>query len=869
MKRIFKYFKKEKSDSNLRKSLKERYRAFQELLSENNQVLSLMADMEEKHTGESFFNREYIKTNAGLISEKVFVIVRNLDILSSGKYESLYPVYENIRKQVESILSSGFSIPESDLTIPVQGLASSMSNIAGGKIAHLGEISNRLNMIIPDGFSITAHAFKIFFEHNRLRERITEKLSSVDIDNIEDLDRTSLEIQKYIIGSDLPAELENSIREAYSALCRRAGAEVRVSVRSSAVREDGESSFAGQYATFLNVAGDFVASKYKEVVASLFNPRAIFYYKTQGFSEDELVMAVGVLKMVDAMSAGVVYSRDPNEPGRNILIINAMWGLGKSVVDGTVEPDTFVLSRPAGDVIERKIASKSKMVVCDEGSDIKESPVSARLGSLQCISDEQIITLYNCAIALERYYGRPQDIEWAVGHDNRLYILQTRPLKVASSQVFFADVPKKIDGRNILIDKGVIACRGVGHGTAFVLQKMDDLKDFPEGAVLVAKHTNTRFVTVMNKAAAIITDIGGTTGHMASLSREYQVPTILDTETATETIRTGQEITVDAINCNIYEGKVEELLDYALQRKSSRKETPLHSTMERVIRFISPLSLIDPDHDNFTPEQCRTYHDITRFAHEMAMSEIFRTGKGFEIDGLVDFMSAIAFAEAGESKDIELQSIILRAGIPVEIRMIDVEGGVKGKIKKKAARPDDVLSLPFSSFLRGLTSMRWPGPKPEESRGFMGSAAQVSMTRDQLRKIEEKSYAIISRNHMNFSIRLGYHFSMVEAYTGENINDNYIKFFFKGGGAVHDRKMRRVRLIKEILESMNFKVHVIDDCVDAILTKYRQQHLEKVLEVMGRFTVFTKQLDMALFNDDVADMFIEDFIRDHVSLIRK
>jgi pyruvate,water dikinase len=341
------------------------------------------------------------------------------------------------------------------------------------------------------------------------------------------------------------------------------------------------------------------------------------------------------------------------------------------------------------------------------------------------------------------------------------------------------------------------------------------------------------------------------------------VPTILNTRTATEIIENGQEITVDAVNGNIYEGKVEELLTYAQEKKESFKETHLYKKLDRVIKWISPLNLIDPDKEYFNPGGCKTFHDITRFAHETAMAEIFQTGKGFEIDGLEDFMSAIAFAESGETKDIELQSTILKVDIPVEARLIDIDGGLKKK--KKKATPEDITSVPFSAFLKGLTGMRWPGPTPGGPQIGVGSAAQISsLSREQLRKTQEKSYAIISRNHMNFSIRLGYHFSMVEAYAGKNINDNYVKFFFKGGGAAHERKMRRVRLIKEILEAMNFHVNVIDDCVDAILTKYGQSDIQRLLKIMGKFTVYTKQLDMAMFNDDVTDMFIEDFIRDHV-----
>ncbi len=862
MKRFLKFFRKAAKGSNLKENLKERYFVFQNLLSENNHILSLMAEMEGKHSGDSPFDRQYISKTAMLISGKVSGIIGYLNVLSDGRYEILNSIYDDINKEIDRLLSRKFEVPKSDFVIPVKNLISSMSNIAGGKMANLGEMKTNLNLLVPEGFVITAYAFEKFLEHNKLRGKITDSLSSLNVEDMEKLNVVSDGIQKTIVEAELPPELEDAIQQAYSALCKEAGEEVPVSVRSSAVREDGDFSFAGQYATFLNVKGDAILCAYKDVVASLFTPRAIFYYKTQGFSEEELVMAVGVLRMIDAMSAGVVYTNDPNDPEKNAIVINALFGLGASVVDGSADPDTYIIDKSTGAFLEKKITNKRTMLVCGDEADTKEIAVPHRLGREQCISDEQIIELYNCALALEKYYTKSQDIEWAIDHRSRLYILQTRPLRMMNSQSYTDKIPPQVDGYKVLLDKGVIACKGVGYGKAFVLRDEKELKDFPDGAVLVAKHTDPRFVKVMNKASAIITDIGGVTGHMASLSREYRVPTILNTGTATRDIENGQEITVDAFNCKIYEGRVNELLEHAWNRKSPVKRTHLYSIFDKVLKLISPLNLVDPDKEYFKPELCKTFHDITRFAHETAMAEMFQTGKGFEIDSVEDFMSAIAYAEAGETRDIELQSIVLKAGIPVDVRLIDVEGGVKGKPKK--ARPDDIISIPFSAFLKGLTSMRWPGPTPGGAQG-VGSAAQISsLSREQLRKTQEKSYAIISKHHMNFSIRLGYHFSMVEAYAGENINDNYIKFFFKGGGAVEDRKLRRVRLIKEILAAMHFKVHVIDDCVDAMLTKYEQPDIERHLEIMGKFTVYTKQLDMAMFNDAVTDMFIEDFIRDHV-----
>ena len=846
---LSKFFKRTgevKERSNfVTEALKVKYQAFQKLLTTNNEVLEIMADMEEKLSGEYLFDIHFLKTNSRILGYKVGNIIEYLNALSRDKYMQFNKIHSDIGDEIEKVLEYKMEVPVSDLTIPVEKLSGKETGIAGGKIAHLGEIKNALNLPAPDGFSISAYAFIKFMDHNRLIEKINERLSLLNIENLEELNKGSREIYDMVIQSEVPPDLQKAITEAYSSLCKKLGRETTVSVRSSAIREDSEFSFAGQYATFLNVTGDSVIQKYKEVVASLFTPRALFYSKTKGFSEGDMVMAVGVLNMIDAAAAGVMYSRDPNDPHSDHIMINAIHGLGLWVVDGTITPDSYTVSRhPAVTILDKKIVDQEKMLVNGEDGKLKEVPVPEEQRGKQCVTDEQIKLLSKYALELETFYGTPQDIEWAIGPNKKLYILQSRQLRTFTElSAPNICLPTRLEGFNILLDKGVIACKGIGFGKAFVLKEEEELNDFPEGSVLIAKHTSPKFVTVMNKASAIITDVGSATGHMASLSREYQIPTILNTEVATEVIRHGQEITVDAINCNIYEGKIEMLLEYARNRKEPYKETHMFKTLEKVLKCIVPLNLTDPQSETFRPESCKTYHDITRFAHEMAMHEMFNAGDDTEIEDDV--------------------TTDLSAGIPVGVCMVDIEGGIKGNLRK--ATYEDILSVPFIALLNGMKSMRWPAPPPVDAGGFMGMLAHsASIPEEQLRETARKSFAILTKNYVNFSIRLGYHFSMIEAYAGDNLNDNYIRFFFKGGGAAVDRRLRRVRLITEILKAMGFRVTVKEDVINAILTKYSQATTEKYLTVMGKLTAYTKQLDMAMFNDAVTDMYIDDFVRAHI-----
>lgn len=828
-----------------KEALKEKYSIFQKLLEKNNYVLELMADMEEKLSGEYLFDRHYINTNSQLIADKVLNIIDNLNALSKDKYTILYKVHNDIVKEIKKILEYKIDIPVSDLIIPLENITAEMVGIAGGKSAHLGEIKVRLNLPVPEGFTISAYAFKKFMEHNKFSEKINNALSSLGIEKLEELNRVSKEIYDMILNADIPSDLEKAVRDAYYKLCQKINKEITVSVRSSAIREDSEFSFAGQYATYLNVPGDLILQKYKEVVASLFSPRAIFYYKTKGFSEIEMIMAVCVLSMVDAKAGGVMYSRDPNDPSVDHIIINAIYGVGKWVVDGSVTSDSYIVSRhPEGVIIDKRIAEQEKMLVCGKPGELEEIIVPEENRVKQCISDDQIRLLARYAVDLENYYGESQDIEWTIGSDNQIYILQTRPLKIIK-QLSTVCVPTRMQGYNVLLDKGIIASKGIGYGKAFILKEEEDLKDFPEGAVLIAKHTNPKYVTVMNKASAIITDVGSATGHMASLSREYQVPTILDTEVATRVIKDGQEITVDAINCNIYDGKVEELLEYALKKKEPFKDTHLFKTLKKVLNKVVPLNLIDPESEDFRPENCKTFHDITRFAHEIAMQEMFNIGKSHDVEGINSIPLVVA-------------------EIPIRILVLNIDGGMKENLKK--ASFEDVFSIPFSAILRGMKAMTWPEPRSADIKGFLGMLAHTaSVPEEQLQEVGKSSFALVSKNYMNFSIRLGYHLSMIESYAGNNINDNYIRFFFKGGGASRDRRLRRVRLISEILKNMGFRLNIKEDVIDAVLTKYKQKAIEEKLEILGKLTAYTKQLDMVMYNDAITNMYIEEFIKKYIN----
>jgi pyruvate,water dikinase len=835
-------------DEAIREVFRKKYAAFHHLLSKNNEVLELMADMEEKRSGEFLFDRQYIEKMTSSVSAGIHEIIDRLNFISGNRYSPLYDRYTFINSGIEELLKRKRDIPVFSYVLPYGEVTGEMTANFGGKNAHLGEVRNRLNLPTPDGFAISSYAFKRFMDHNKLQSKISGKLDGLSPEDLQQLNTATSEIQDMIISADVPPDLGDAVDAALRALLEQ---HVRVddatpmfSVRSSALQEDGEFSFAGQYATFLNVPPEQVLRRYKEVVASLFTARALFYFKTKGLCENDMVMSVGVLKMIDAKAAGVIYSRDPNNSRSSDIMVSSVRGLGKSVVDGTVTPETYRVSRTPGmDIVKREMHHQQTMVVCSADGSTEEVPVDDISASGQSISDEDIRTLAEYALSIEKHYDCPQDIEWAIDRHGNRYILQARPLRILEKEAP-RSIPTRVPGHEILIDKGIIACKGIGSGKVRKIKSDSDLTDFPEGAVLVARHTSPKYVSVMNKAAAIVTDFGGATGHMASLAREFQVPAILDTEGATLKLEDGQEITVDAYNCNVYDGRVAELIEFAVRKDEPFRDTAIFKTLQKVLKWIVPLKLIDPEGENFRADACETFHDITRFSHEMAMHEMFK-------------ITSTPSDDIGETRK-------LIAGIPLVSYLIDLGGGIKENAPK-VINPEHLDSEPLKAFFQGLVASNWPQAKPVDAGGFLGMLAHTAtIPEEELQRTGEKSFSFISGRYMNFLLRLGYHLSTVEAFAGENLNDNYIRFFFKGGGAAADRRLRRVRLISEILKTMDFRVKVIDDVVDAAITKYKKHLIEERLEVLGRLTAYTKQLDMVMYNDTITDFYIKDFVKKHI-----
>lgn len=441
--------------------------------------------------------------------------------------------------------------------------------IAGGKGANLAEIFN-IGMPVPPGFVVTAQAYEYFIEKAKIKEKIREKLSSIDYENTKQLDLITKEIRELILKSPLPEDISEAILEDYANLdveeleLRKQGAAIDlinksptpvfVAVRSSATAEDlAEASFAGQQDSFLNVKGnDDLLNSIKKCFASLFTSRATYYRNKQKFDHLEAKLAVVVQKMIDSDKSGVMFSKDPSYNNDNI-IVEAVFGLGEGIVSGQISPDHYVVSREL-EIIEKEIGNKKMALTRDASGAKVVVKLKEELSKRQVLTDYEIKKLAEYSLKLEEHYNKPQDIEFAIENEG-IYIVQTRPITTIASR---GEKGKGIQTNAEPVLKGLAASPGIGIGKVKIINDLNDLDKIKSGDILVTTMTNPDMVVAMQRSKAIVTDEGGMTAHAAIISREMGIPCVVGTNDATQKLKDDEIVTVDGFQGKVYKGKIAE-----------------------------------------------------------------------------------------------------------------------------------------------------------------------------------------------------------------------------------------------------------------------------------------------------------------------
>jgi len=846
---------------------------FSDILDSNNTALLEIAQLQQSLQSKESIPIPFIVKKITNILVETYKMVRNLNELSDGRYSNLFRVYERVASNIRSKIGENTYYKDKRIidkfVIPFSNIDRSHIDIVGEKIAFLCDIKNKTSIPVPDGFAITENAYRLIIEKNNLSDEINSLLRNTDITDMEALYKTSAKIQQKIINTKIPDEFNNAIHEAFSILKEKSLSDaIRVSVRSSALFESNQyTSFAGQYRSILNVSEEELNDAYLRVVASKFEPEAIIYARIHGYEINDLSMCVGVQQMIKAKNSGIMYTQWQQQ---SQIMIQAIYGLGLYIVNGSLIPDTYIYDLELNRVIQHKLGEKPIMLTCDLYG-TREEKVNKDDINKPVLTEEQVVKLSKIGKTLTDIYKMPLDIEWATDENDHIFLLQCRPLLVIPEYVTKREEQSDIDiewtldengmpymlgyvelgkkalkpkhitvnaiTNKVIFDGGIIASPGIAIGKAFNVNTDLDILRFPSGSIAITKTANPRLAVLLTKVKGIVSEKGDMTGHLATVAREMRIPALFGTGNII--IPDETQITLDATNRKIYEGIVEEFKDINNQAKMTSSSTLL---LESLLKDIAVLNIPNPKNSNIQALRCKTVHDIIRFVHQIAIEEMFRLCDNKIIKGY------------------KIRRII--SPIPIELIAFDLGGGIIDNAPEINVPLEDVVSIPMRALWNGMMykGIKWSGERNINISGLVSAMASYMVDKStSIRELGAPSYVFITKYYMNFNSRVGYHFTTIDAYSGEQRESNYINFRFSGGANALDRRSRRASLIERILSDVGFVCVRTMDVINARITNLDIVEMQAKLEYVGRLLGFVNRLDIAMVADNDIEKYYNAF----------
>ncbi len=824
LKRLFHYWTLHIFSPN--KLLRHKYESFKELLRHDKKSLELLTELEEIQHANTPVDWARVQSLVRALVWSTSALLRSLSAMHPTAYDDLERGFARLAASLTAAISLPAEISSPPYTLSLEEAAQNLM-LAGGKAHTLGRLLVATGLPVPRGFVITTNAFHLYLEHNNLRPHLDELLAAVDLDDQERLHELSREMTAIIQEGELPPVVRQELAQRLVDL-QQQGLAGPWCLRSSALCEDGQASFAGQYDSVLQVASADLEAAYKKVLASKYAPRALAYRLRCGLADQETPMATLVLEMIDAQVSGVIYTCVP-EPGDGALgrlAIYVVPGLGWRLVAGRATPKVHYFSRDTDPHPQESIINHA-------GRRVREEPETS------CLSSESARLLAGWAMRLEKFFGCPQDIEWCQDKQGTCFILQTRPLKTGS------DVPTPRRAKVIspvdypvLLAGGITASPGVGIGRIYLAGEPQANGQLPQDAVLVSATLPPALLGVIDRLRAVVAEGGSQASHFACVARELRLPVIVGAKDAARRLAPGQIVTVDADHGRVYLGAVEGL-EPEPTRPFITPEAPFPSRLQKLMELIAPLHLTDPAAPEFAPPTCRSVHDFVRFAHEKGMAEMFslvgRSGRGLT------------------------QARRLASPLPLVMYVLDLEGGISPKaVDRKTVAPDDITSRPMRACWEGLThpEVLWhQGLRYLDWEEF----DRISPGIMSLKSARLASYAVFSRDYLHLVLRFGYHFAVLDALSEENPEANYITFRFKGGGGSYQNRLRRVQLISLLLKWAGFTVKVRGDLLDAHFERHEADRILSRLKLLGILQGKTQLLDISLTTDEQVADFAESF----------
>lgn len=793
--------------------LRAKYEDFKGLLDADEKSQVLIAELEEVLYAGRPADPARVPWLCQRLLATVQAIAQRLDAMQPGRYQGLAPVLERIAAELAPLLESPPPPTGPPYLLPLAQCLGRAEQ-AGGKAANLA-LAASLGLPVPLAVAVSARAFSLLIESNGLRPRMDRLLRQIDLERPERLATQCEDLRDLVLGARLPAAVATALDRIPSLPGFCGGA---FAVRSSAVGEDGGLSFAGQYASELHVAPDALARAWQRVVAAKYRPRAVVYRILHGLRDEETPMAVLVMPMVDARCAGALFSRDEGQEAA--VSVFALAGLGDRLMAGSVAPRCLRLSR-----------GERPVVLEDHG------PREPELGG------QALEGLVRAALALEERFGSPQEVEWAVDREGRVLVLQSRPHRPQE------DRPERgVDaGAGCGLEPLAVGLRRVSGGLAagelFRLDGQGDAGRVPQGAVVLAGHLSPSLARCVGRARAVLSFCGSRASHFASIAREFGLPVLVGEEEQLRGLEHGRLVTVDADAGAVFAGACPvgeaPAPGDAGQPAAGRMAQRLPERFGQLARLVCSLGLTDPESPDFSPQGCRSLHDVVRFCHEKAVAEMFslggRGGRGMH----------------GARR--------LASPLPLSMYLLDLGGGFAPGRSADDVRPDDFASVPLKAFWSGLAHAgeRWDPSLPHcDWEEFDRVSAGIFRPGGKLLA----SYALCSADYLHLLVRFGYHFAVLDSLCGPRPEANYVGLRFKGGGGLEEQKLLRLLFISQVLTGVGFAVRTRGDMLDARFARAGLEATCANLAVLGRLLARTRLMDMRLADADQAGREAEAFL---------
>ena len=827
--------------------LKGRYHTFRSLLDSNNRAVELITEMGMRLRGAPLADRKLTGRMEELL-EVTGEMVEKLIHLDNGRSNGLLLRHHQLQEEINNLTANLPGVEHLPLCIPLKRAINPA--VAGGKAAALGKLRSGGLCRVPDGFVIPVHACRLFLEQGDLSFRLVSRLQRhLRVGGKEIPAAVIDEIHTAILAAPLPSALAQELNEA----CKPFFADGRgLAVRSSGISEDGRHhSFAGQFATVLNVTEPTaLINAFKEVVASAFNARSIAYRVSSGLEPLAFEMAVLCLEMIPSHSAGILFTRDPNQPETDRMLVTGVLGLGDAAVSGAAVSDLFTVTRrgkmvPAATTIARK---DSRQVCLPEGG-VGEEQVPVAEQEQPSLTAQQLQVLAAWGLAIEQDGGCPQDVEWAITHAGEPVILQARPLLLARHS--HAGPEQRIDPARILLKDGVETSPGRATGRAAVVRNRQDLENLAPGPVILVLHQSmVDAVNVLGRVNGLVVDLGNPADHLSCVAREYGLPMLTGLQRATAELQEGQWLTVESRGGMVFKADAQAIAEaeaLAAERGLAPLSLPVDDVqgapeITELRKLVVELNLTDAYGPTFSIAECRSLHDIVRYIHEKAVISMFNAN-----DAALEDTSGVI--------------VHLESEVPFMVSIIDLGGGVlSNRRKKRRVTPEEVVSPPFRALWRGVATpgLNWG---PASGGSINGVMSNWITDHRSARPVGMPNYLIVSRDYLNLNARMDFHFTMVDAVCGFDPHQNYVKFRFKGGGTTPERRNRRASCIAQILEAHDFFTDTRDDLVNANLHGVPQEVIEDKLVVIGQLLGFTRLLDAVMSNDAMVSEVTAAFMR--------